>query len=193
MLVCLWVLLACISESRGKTASLFCGGRFTTKGTTGNQWRCRLAARPGPSIYQWSSWVWACMKASQHWMTSHFKTACCLRLWTRVPLLITSTVRGAEPVWNASGSVTLWMTVEMEVMRKTAVSLHSNTTMTLMRESRTWVESRNGFQIRTIYLLVQMVYQFGHGSSWRPAWGMTEPEKEGSSPTVSYLWAQSEA
>lgn len=118
-----WVLQTCTSgSSESKTTRSF-GGPCTTRDPVGTRSPSSWDASHSRSRSLWLRSASVCLMGSPPWMMSPSRTVRCPLRWRSARRAHISTACGPKRVWSTSSSVTLWMTVGMDPMRKDVVSV----------------------------------------------------------------------
>lgn len=118
-----WGLQTCTFESKESKTTLSYGGLCTTREPSGTRPPFNWDASPSPSRSLWLRSVWVCSMGSLPWMMSRSRTVRCPQQWRSAPRSRISTARTPRHVWSTWSSVTLWMIVGMDPMRRDVVSV----------------------------------------------------------------------
>lgn len=118
-----WGLQTCTLESMELKTTLLYGGLCTTKEPVGIRLPYSWDASPSPSRSLWLRSALECLMGSPPWMISPSRTVHCPMQWWCAPCTHISTACIPRHVWSTCSSVTLWMTVGMDPMRRDVVSV----------------------------------------------------------------------
>lgn len=115
-------LLTCTFDLKKAKTTRSYGRRCTTREGAGIRSPFSWVASLSPSRLLFPKSASACLMAFLLSMTSPSVIVRCRLQWRSVPLTHISTACTPKCVWSICSSVTLWMTVEMDRMKKDAVS-----------------------------------------------------------------------